>query len=154
MVFETAVLVNGLLYWSVHLVDFRKVTDSFAVASQISDSDVQALHDAGYKTIIANRPDGEGGIDQPRMGAVRKQAEALGLSFVAIPFSGAPTTEILERFNAALAEAPSPVLAYCRTGTRSITAWALTHAGQGMKEEILDAAAAAGYDLSSLRDFL
>ena len=108
------------------MVDFRKVTDSFAVASQISDSDVQALHDAGYKTIIANRPDGEGGIDQPRMGAVRKQAEALGLSFVAIPFSGAPTTEILERFNAALAEAPSPVLAYCRTGTRSITAWAET----------------------------
>jgi sulfide:quinone oxidoreductase len=88
------------------------------------------------------------------MGAIRTKAEELGLAFVAIPFSGAPTPEILERIGAALAEAPAPVLAYCRTGTRSITAWALTHAGQGMGEEIVDTAAGAGYDLSSLRALL
>ena len=134
--------------------DLRRVTDSFAVAPQIDEADVQAIADAGFKTIIANRPDGEGGIDQPRMGAIRTKAEALGLTFVAIPFSGAPTPDILERFGAALAEAPMPVLAYCRTGTRSITAWALTHGGQGMADEIIDAAAGAGYDLSSARALL
>ena len=136
------------------MAEIRRVTDGFAVAPQITEADVQAIADAGFKTIVANRPDGEGGIDQPRMGAIRTQAEALGLTFVAIPFSGAPTPEILERFNAALAEAPSPVLAYCRTGTRSITAWALTHAGQGAGDDIVDAAAGAGYDLSSLRGLL
>ena len=136
------------------MLDLRKVTDGFAVAPQIDETDVQAIADAGYKTLIANRPDGEGGIEQPRMGAIRAQAEALGLAFVAIPFSGAPTPEILERFGAALAEAPSPILAYCRTGTRSITAWALTHAGQGMGDEIADAAAGAGYDLAALRPLL
>ena len=136
------------------MVDIRKVTDGFAVAPQISEDDLPAIAAAGYKTIIANRPDGEGGIDQPRMGAIRTRAESLGLAFVAIPFSGAPTTEILERFGAALAEAPAPVLAYCRTGTRSITAWALTHAGQGAGAEIIDAAAGAGYDLSSLEAML
>lgn len=136
------------------IVDLRKVTDGFAVAGQIGAEDVAAIADAGYKTIIANRPDGEGGIDQPRMGAIRTSAEALGLAFVAIPFSGAPTPDVLERFNAALAEAPSPVLAYCRTGTRSITAWALTHAGQGSGDEIVDVAAGAGYDLSALRALL
>lgn len=136
------------------MVEIRKVTDGFAVAPQITEDDVQAIADAGYKTLIANRPDGEGGIDQPRMGAIRTRAEALGLSFVAIPFSGAPTPDILERFGAALSEAPAPVLAYCRTGTRSITAWALTHAGQGMGEEIVSAAAGAGYDLSPLKALL
>ncbi|WOR15650.1 TIGR01244 family sulfur transferase [Hyphomonas sp. FCG-A18] len=136
------------------MVEIRKVTDGFAVAPQIGPDDVEAIAAAGYKTIVANRPDGEGGITQPRMGAIRTKAEELGLAFVAIPFSGAPTPEILERIGAALAEAPSPVLAYCRTGTRSITAWALTHAGQGMGEEIVDTAAGAGYDLSSLRALL
>lgn len=136
------------------MVEIRKVTDGFAVASQINEADVQAIADAGYKTLIANRPDGEGGIDQPRMGAIRAKAESLGLAFVAIPFSGAPTPDILERYNSALAEAPAPVLAYCRTGTRSITAWAMTHAGQGMSEEIVAAAAGAGYDLSALKPLL
>lgn len=136
------------------LADIRKVTDGFAVAPQIDEADVQAIADAGFKTLMANRPDGEGGVDQPRMGAIRAKAEALGLTFVAIPFSGAPTPEILERIGAALAEAPSPVLSYCRTGTRSITAWALTHAGQGNADDIIDAAAGAGYDLAALRSFL
>ncbi|MFN3214225.1 MAG: TIGR01244 family sulfur transferase [Henriciella sp.] len=136
------------------MVEIRKVTDGFAVAPQIDEADVQVIADAGFKTLIANRPDGEGGVEQPRMGNIRKQAEALGLAFVAIPFSGAPTPDILERYNAALAEAPAPVLAYCRTGTRSITAWAMTHAGQGMADEIVDAAAGAGYDLSALKPLL
>ena len=136
------------------MTEIRKVTDGFAVAPQIDESDVQAIVDAGYKTLIANRPDGEGGIDQPRMGAIRAKAEALGVICVAIPFAGAPTPDILERFGAALAEAPAPVLAYCRTGTRSITAWALTHGGQGMGEEVVDAAAGAGYDLSALKPLL
>ncbi len=136
------------------MADIRKVTDGFSVAPQIDEADLQAIVDAGYKTIMANRPDGEGGIDQPRMGAIRARAEALGLTFVAIPFSGAPTPDVLERVSGALAEAPAPVLAYCRTGTRSITAWALTHAGQGQSEDIVDAAANAGYDLSSLRPLL
>lgn len=134
--------------------DIRQVTDTFAVAPQISEDDVAAIAEAGFKTIIANRPDGEGGVDQPRMGAIRTKAEELGLTFVAIPFSGAPTPDILERIGAALAEAPAPVLAYCRTGTRSITAWALTHGGQGAADDIIQAGANAGYDLSGLRPLL
>lgn len=136
------------------MADIRRVTDAFAVAPQISEEDVQQIADAGFKTIVANRPDGEGGIDQPRMGAVRAKAEELGLSFAALPFSGAPTPEIVERMSHILSEAPQPVLAYCRTGTRSITAWALTHAGQGAGGDIVDAAGNAGYDLSSIGHIL
>lgn len=136
------------------MADIRKVTDAFSVAPQITEKDVQAIADAGYKTIVANRPDGEGGVMQPRMGPIRKKAEELGLSFAALPFSGAPTPEIVERFGHILSEAPQPVLAYCRTGTRSITAWALTHAGQGSADDIVSAAADAGYDLSSISELL
>ena len=136
------------------MADIRQVTDYFSVAPQIDEDDVAEIAAAGFKTIVANRPDGEGGVDQPRMGAIRAKAEEAGLTFVALPFSGAPTPEIIERMQSILAEAPTPILAYCRTGTRSITAWALTHGGQGHGEEIVDAAAGAGYDLSSLKALL
>jgi len=136
------------------MADIRRVTEAFAVAPQINEEDVAQIQAAGFKTIVANRPDGEGGVDQPRMGAIRAKAESLGLAFVALPFSGAPTPEVVERMSNILNEAPQPVLAYCRTGTRCITAWALTHAGQGTGQEIVDAAADAGYDLSSLKSLL
>ena len=136
------------------MADIRRVTEAFAVAPQINEEDVAQIQAAGIKTIVANRPDGEGGVDQPRMGAIRAKAESLGLAFVALPFSGAPTPEVVERMSNILNEAPQPVLAYCRTGTRCITAWALTHAGQGTGQEIVDAAADAGYDLSSLQSLL
>ncbi len=136
------------------MADIRNVTDHFSVAPQISEEDIDEIAAAGFKTIVANRPDGEGGVDQPRMGAIRTKAEEKGLTFVALPFSGAPTPEIIERMQSILAEAPSPVLAYCRTGTRSITAWALTHGGQGQAGEIVDAAAGAGYDLSGMKGLL
>ncbi len=136
------------------MADIRRVTDAFAVAPQITEADVDAIAAAGFKTIVVNRPDGEGGVDQPRMGAIRARAEALGLTFAALPFSGAPTPEIVERMANILNEAPQPVLAYCRTGTRSITAWALMHSGQGSAEDVIEAAAGAGYDLSSVRELL
>ncbi|MEQ3651196.1 TIGR01244 family sulfur transferase [Hyphomonas sp.] len=136
------------------MADIRRVTEAFAVAPQIKEEDVAQIEAAGFKTIVANRPDGEGGVDQPRMGAIRAKAESLGLTFVALPFSGAPTPEVVERMSNILNEAPQPVLAYCRTGTRCITAWALTHSGQGTGQEIVDAAADAGYDLSSLQSLL
>lgn len=136
------------------MADIRKVTDGFAVAPQIDEADLEEIAAAGYKTLIANRPDGEGGVDQPRMGPIRAKAEALGLSFAALPFSGAPTPDVVERMGHILNEAPAPVLAYCRTGTRSITAWALVHAGQGQSDEIVSAAASAGYDLSSISELL
>jgi len=136
------------------MADIRNVTESFAVAPQITVDDLDEIAAAGFRTVIANRPDGEGGLDQPRMGQIRARSEALGLTFIALPFSGAPTPEVVERTGNILSEAETPILAYCRSGTRSITAWALVHAGQGMGQEIVDAAAAAGYDLSSIQHLL
>jgi uncharacterized protein (TIGR01244 family) len=55
----------------------------------------------------------------------------------------------------ALAQAEGPVLAFCRSGTRSTYLWALARARLGDDAEELSAkAAAAGYDLSPIRAFL
>jgi sulfide:quinone oxidoreductase len=88
------------------------------------------------------------------MEKIRAAAKAVGLSFVALPFHGAPTPEVVEQMGHVLMEAPQPVLAYCHTGTRSIAAWALTHAGQGAGNDIVEAAADAGYDLSQIAHLL
>ena len=52
--------------------------------------------------------------------------------------------------------APGPVLAYCRSGARSTTLWALAQAGAGLisVDQILSAARAAGYDLDQHRPLL
>ena len=73
---------------------------------------------------------------------------------MAIPFAGPPTPAQVDATREALATAKGPVLAYCRSGTRSITAWALAQAGQKRADEILAAARHAGYDLSSLKPAL
>lgn len=49
-----------------------------------------------------------------------------------------------------MAAMPGPVLAYCRSGTRSATIWALSQSGLQTRDEILTAAARAGYDLRGI----
>ena len=95
------------------------LTDNFAVAPQLGPEDMQAVADAGYKSVIINRPDGEGGADQPASADVMAAAAAAGLVIEYQPVvSGAMTGDDVARFKVLLGELPAPVLAYCRTGTR------------------------------------
>lgn len=133
----------------------RTVDDSISVASQIQPEDVAGLAAAGFKAIVNNRPDGED-AGQPEGAAIRAAAEAAGLSYAAIPvthagFSG-PQVEAMAE---AIAQAGGPVLAYCRSGTRSCNLWALAAASKGGDPETLAAkAAGAGYDISGIRPML
>lgn len=132
---------------------FRKVTETFSVSPQMTAEDLDIAAGEGFKTIICNRPDHEED-GQPAIEALKQHAESLGLIFLALPFAGAPSAEIAAQQGALISTAPQPVLAYCRSGTRSITAWALSQQGQGLGSEIIDQAAAAGYDLSGLATYL
>ncbi|MEL6258193.1 MAG: TIGR01244 family sulfur transferase [Pseudomonadota bacterium] len=131
--------------------DFRKVTDAFFVSPQISEADIDAAAEAGVKTIISNRPDGEAGPFQPKEDQLRARAEGLGLAFVSIPFQGFPSEDVVARMGDTLAQADAPILAFCRSGTRSITAWALAQHGAHDEKSVIALAAEAGYDLSGLR---
>lgn len=132
------------------MADFRKVTDDLSVSPQLHPDDLPAVKAAGFKTLICNRPDFEGGEDQPSIEELQQGAGSLGLAFLALPFAGMPSDEIAGQQGALIEAAEKPVLAFCRSGTRSITAWALSHAGQGDADRIIEQARAAGYDLSGL----
>lgn len=131
-------------------MDLRKITDTFSVAPQIVASDVPAVKEAGFRAILCNRPDAED-VGQPDIAAIAAAAEAAGLEFRAVPIVSSGMTEAdLADFKAALAEMPAPILAYCRSGTRCTTLWSIAQVGRMPDDEIVAAAAAAGYDMRGI----
>jgi uncharacterized protein (TIGR01244 family) len=129
------------------MTDFRTVTDSFSVSPQISLTDIAAAAAAGFTLIINNRPDGEA-PGQPSSAEMEAAARAAGLDYLYAPVVGRPGAAQVEAVRAAAAGAKGKVLAYCRSGTRSICAWAMGQSGAVDRAELLRLGAAAGYDLS------
>ncbi|KQN92602.1 hypothetical protein ASE95_07870 [Sphingomonas sp. Leaf231] len=133
----------------------RPLDETIAVAPQITPDDVPAIAAAGYVAIVNNRPDGEE-RGQPDGDAIRIAAEAAGLAYTAIPIApGGFSRAQVDAMAAALSAADGPVLAYCRSGTRSCNLWALARAARGDDAAALTGKAAqAGYDLGGLRPAL
>lgn len=108
----------------------RKLTESYSVAPQILASDVPAIAAEGYRSIMCNRPDGEQ-PGQPPYAEIAAAAAAQGLAVRHVPVvSGAITPDDMDAFNLAIAELPSPVFAYCRSGARCTNLWQMSAAGQ------------------------
>lgn len=133
------------------MTDFRRVTDTLSVAPQIGLSDVAEAARQGYRTLISNRPDGEE-LGQPTAAEVADAAAAAGLAFHHIPVRGGPGPEQIEATQAVLSKAETPVLAFCRSGTRSIVTWSLCQAASGAMERdaLIELGRGAGYDLSGV----
>lgn len=128
----------------------RPLTDKLSVSPQIQLDELSDFAKQGFRTLICNRPDGEG-ADQPTHQELAAAAAALGLSLHYLPVTpGQLDAASIAGFGKLLAEAPGPVLAYCRTGTRSTMLWALSQAGRQPATELLQTAQDAGYDLSAL----
>ena len=131
-------------------MDIRTLTPEIAVGPQIRVEDLPALAEAGFRAVICNRPDGEG-PDQPNFSEIERSARALGLEAMYLPvLSGKVSDADGVAFGQALQRLPKPVLAYCRTGMRSCSMWALAVAGQQPMSLTVDRATQAGYDLSGL----
>ena len=130
---------------------FIALNDRISVAPQLSEADVARASEAGFTTLVNNRPDGET-PDQPPGSAIEAAARAAGLAYRAIPIThGGFSMEQVEGMAEVMAEASGPVLAFCRSGTRSTMLWALAEArGGGDPQAIAATAAAAGYDISAL----
>jgi uncharacterized protein (TIGR01244 family) len=130
--------------------EFRTVTERLSVSPQISVEDVARAAAQGFAMIINNRPDGEA-PDQPSSDEIAAAAEAAGLAYLYAPVSGGPTRAQAEAVKEAMDAAPGPVLAFCRSGTRSINTWAAGEALAGApRDELIAAGANAGYDLRPL----
>lgn len=131
-------------------MDIRHLTPELSVGPQIGVADIADLRRRGFRAVVGNRPDGESG-DAPTWEEIRAAAEATGLAARQIPvLSGRVTDADAEAFARALSELPKPVFAFCRSGTRSSTLWALSEARRRPLPEILGTAKAAGYDLSGV----
>ena len=134
---------------------FRKIDDHFLAAPQIAARDIAEAKAMGITMIINNRPDGEE-PDAPQGIEIEAAAQAAGLHYVAIPvthagFSGPQVAAMA----VALEEATGPVLAYCRSGSRSTLLWALARTQLGDDKVTLQVKAArAGYDLSSIEHLI
>jgi len=138
----------------------KELTAGFFVSGQIGQDDLQSLAAQGVRSIICNRPDGEQ-FGQPDAAQMSEAASALGLQFRAIPLiMGQLSPAHIEQTAAALAEIPGPVLAYCGSGMRATMLWALAQTqmadgpGKLSSDEIIAAAADAGYNISGLRHLL
>ncbi|MEQ9490566.1 MAG: TIGR01244 family sulfur transferase [Alphaproteobacteria bacterium] len=128
-------------------MDIKRVDDFISVSPQIAPADISAIAAAGFKSIICNRPDGEGN-DQPLFHEIEEAAKKEGLQIAYQPVeSGKVTDGDAEAFAGIFDTTPKPVLAYCRTGTRSVTLWSMSQADRTPLPEILEKAKSAGYDM-------
>lgn len=133
------------------MAEFRTVNDKIAVAGQITADDLTEAARNGYLLVINNRPDGEA-PDQPASRDLEAAATDLGLAYAHVPVRGAPSPEQVETVRKLVESTPGPVLAFCRSGTRSINTWALgqAQAGNLSRDELVRLGREAGYDLSGV----
>ena len=132
-------------------MDINTIAPDLSVSPQITQQDIGIAASQGFRSIIINRPDGESD-DQPGHRAIIEAAQRHGIESRYVPVvPGNVTDADVAAFDAAMAELPAPTLAYCRTGTRSASLWALSQAGHLSTDAILQTTGAAGYDLSGLR---
>lgn len=131
-------------------MELKKISAKTTVSPQISAQDVKSIAEAGYRAIICNRPDGEG-ADQPSFEEIQAAAKEAGIEARYVPVqSGMVKDEDVTAFGAALKVLQRPVLAYCRTGTRSATLWSFHESKKRPMSEILAATKAAGYDMNGV----
>lgn len=130
------------------MVELKRLDERVSVAGQVMPGDMEAVAARGFAAVVNNRPDGEE-HGQPGGAEIEAAAHAAGLAYVAVPVGqgGMGPAEVAAMADA-LESAPGPVLAFCRSGTRSTFLWALARASRGEAADgLVSAAADAGYDL-------
>ncbi|MAS06226.1 MAG: TIGR01244 family phosphatase [Ahrensia sp.] len=133
----------------------RQLDEKLAVSPQIAPADIAEVARRGFRTLICNRPDGEE-MTQPQFAEIEAAARAAGMETVFLPVTSATmSVEDARRFAEAVEESNGPAFAYCRSGTRCTMLWTIAGIlGGKPKDELREAAARAGYDMTNLLDSL
>jgi uncharacterized protein (TIGR01244 family) len=131
------------------------LTSDFAVTSQLDAADFAEAARRGFKHIVNNRPDGEED-GQISGSAAAAHARRHGLRYHHIPAGKLDlfSDPVVNAAESVLASAHGPVLAYCKSGTRSAIIWAAATARSMPVDEVLARLASAGFDLDFLQDDL
>lgn len=130
--------------------------DRVAVSGQLTAADMKDVAAAGYAAVVNNRPDGEAMFGQPRTADLQSAAEAAGLVFLDLPFSGPHASpDQVKALGRLLAEHDGKVLAYCKSGMRSTLLWGAASIAAGKSlDEVLGAAARAGQNLDQAGELM
>ena len=133
------------------MTDIRTVTPDFAVAPQLAPEAMAEAARLGFTLVINNRPDDEA-PGQPSGAEMQAAANAAGMDYLAVPVIGRPNEDQVHAVREAVTQAKGPVLAFCRSGTRSIVTWALGEQAVGARnrDDLIGLGHAAGYDLSQV----
>lgn len=132
-------------------MDIKKVTASLSVSPQITQADIPTIISQGYKTLICNRPDNEG-EDQINVAEIENLVSEQGMRCYYLPVTpGKVSVADAEAMHQLLTSCEQPVLAYCRTGMRSILLWALYQANsnEASSDALKKHAKQIGYDLEA-----
>ena len=133
------------------LPPLAELAPGLSATGKLDRADIEALAQAGVRTIINNRPDGEDPGQLPAADA-RRLAESLGIAYHHIPVTAVTLSRgDVDAFAATLKSAPQPVVAHCRSGTRSTLLWALARLREGADPfALINEAARHGIDIASL----
>lgn len=136
------------------MLELHRITEHFSASPQIGVEDIAAIKAAGFGFVVNNRPEGET-ADQTAGAEIEAACLDAGLGYCAIPVDHSGFSAEQVAALSALMVSPRPILAYCRSGTRSTMLWALASASRGnAPEHLIDQALGAGYDVSALRPAL
>ena len=132
------------------------IDDRVAVCGQLQPHDMADIASAGYVAVVNNRPDREALFGQPRTADLKAAAEAAGLMFLDLPFSGPRATPDQVRALAdLLAERPGRIVAFCKSGMRSALLWGAAAIAQGRAaDDVLAAAQRAGQNLAPVHEIM
>ena len=137
------------------MFEAKYITPNFAVSPQLQPGDLYKIKAAGFKTIIGARPDEEDGVEF-FSADVRKQAEALELDFHFVPAEPHDmfNPKVVNAFDAALKNSPGPILAYCKSGTRTAVLWALSASRRQSVDTVIKLSEDAGFEFDIMEDEL
>lgn len=98
----------------------QPVDAELSITPQLAPEDMAAVAEAGFRTVINNRPDFEGGAAQPTSAQLERAARAHGLEYRHLPVPPSGHSDEDARTMAQLVDGlPKPVVAFCRTGKRA-----------------------------------
>jgi uncharacterized protein (TIGR01244 family) len=104
----------------------RAIAPDVCVAPQLTPGAMAEAAQAGFKSVVNNRPDFEHGPDQPSNAEIEAAARAAGLEYRFLPVeSGYQSPEEIAAMAKLLAELPRPLLMFCRSGARSTRLYSL-----------------------------
>jgi sulfide:quinone oxidoreductase len=105
------------------MLAIQKLAEGTSVTGNVLTTDIPKIAGLGFRALINNRPDGEA-ADQATNAALEQAAHTAGLQYRHIPITPSGRSDSdTAAFADAMQALPRPILAFCRSGTRSTGAW-------------------------------